>query len=433
MILQEAIYEGKNVTLSVLLNEKREIRELKKSSAKGAFSCPYCNETLLIKSGDKRKYHFSHKKLKSCELFIIDSESDKYQQQIKRESKQHSVIKNFIYDELKAQQKINEELEVEYGFVAKATEKWRYYPDIIVKNVDKEIAITVLTNVTQNRDEKLAKQIIKRNTYFKEKGLIPIWFIENTEQSIDLGRHVIHFWEAELNLAMKTPEDLMWETLLNETACDQSLFELFDYHHQNTPNFYKVRSLYYIQSKEDSIQFSVRRFIEDEQKSPFRAFALNGGYEISLSTALLTTQTLQLSDPKIEMQLRDSFLQELKQKKNEYIAKQKEIEDANRTELLNKRYDLSKRQVSSKNLLTKSHFRTAILEYIKTCRLRLINADDVAEYLVLNGASNKSYNTGRYKIYSDVCACLDQLAEENVIELSSTGGQRDRTYTVKTI
>ncbi|WP_214689551.1 competence protein CoiA family protein [Exiguobacterium sp. s163] len=428
--MQEAMYEGKNVNLSVLLDEKREIRELKKSSDKGAFSCPYCNETLIIRAGSDRVHHFSHKQSKSCELSI---ESDKYQDQIKRESKQHSVIKNFIHDELKAQQKINKELEVEYGFVAKATEKWRYYPDIIVKNVDKEIAITVLTNVTQNRDEKLAKQIIKRNTYFKEKGLIPIWFIENTEQSIDLSRHVIHLWEAELNLAMKTPEDLMWETLLNETARDQSLFELFDYHHQNIPNFYKVRSLYYIQSKEDSIQFSVRRFIEDEHKNPFRAFALNGGYEISLSTALLTTETLQLSDPKIEMQLRDSFLQELKQKKNEYIAKQKEIEDANRTELLNKRYDLSKRQVSSKNLLTKSHFRTAILEYIKTCRLRLINADDVAEYLVLNGASNKSYNTGRYKIYSDVCACLDQLVEENVIELSSTGGQRDRTYAVKTI
>ncbi|WP_214814783.1 competence protein CoiA family protein [Exiguobacterium sp. s34] len=428
--MQEAIYEGENITLSVLLDEKLEIRELKKSSDKGAFSCPYCKETLVIKSGDKRKFHFSHKKSKSCELSI---ESDKYQEQIRRESKQHSVIKNFIHDELKVQQKLNKELEVEYGFVAKATEKWRYYPDIIVKNVDKEIAITVLTNVTQNRDEKLANQIIKRNTYFKENGLIPIWFIENTEQSIDLGRHVIHLWEAELNLAMKTPEDLMWETLLNETTRDQSLFELFDYHHQKTPNLYKVRSLYYIQSKEDRIQFSVRRFIEDEQKSPFRAFALNGGYEISLSTALLTTQTLQLSDPKIEMQLRNSFLQELQQKKNEYMEKQKEIADANRTELLNKRYDSSKRQVSSKNLLTKSHFRTAILEYIKTCRLRLINADDVAEYLVLNGASNKSYNTGRYKIYSDVCACLDQLVEENVIELSSTGGQRDRTYAVKTI
>ncbi|ACQ71045.1 hypothetical protein EAT1b_2122 [Exiguobacterium sp. AT1b] len=428
--MQEAMYEGKNVNLSVLLDEKREIRELKKSSDKGAFSCPYCNETLIIRAGSDRVHHFSHKQSKSCELSI---ESDKYQDQIKRESKQHSVIKNFIHDELKAQQKINKELEVEYGFVAKATEKWRYYPDIIVKNVDKEIAITVLTNVTQNRDEKLANQIIKRNTYFKEKGLIPIWFVENTEQSIDLGRHVIHLWEAELNLAMKTPEDLMWETLLNETARDQSLFELFDYHHQNTPDSYKVRSLYYIQSREDSIQFSVRRFVEDEQKSPFRAFALNGGYEISLSTALLTTQTLQLSDPKIEMQLRDSFLQELKQKKNEYIAKQKEIADANRAELLNKRYDSSKLQVSSKNLLTKSHFRTAILEYIKTGRLRLINADDVAEYLVLNGASNKSYNTGRYKIYSDVCVCLDQLAEENVIELSSTGGQRDRTYAVKTI
>ncbi|WP_214829666.1 competence protein CoiA family protein [Exiguobacterium algae] len=428
--MQEAMYEGKNITLSVLLDGKREISELKKSSAKGAFSCPYCNETLNLKSGNNRIQHFAHRHSESCEPSI---ESEKYHKQVERESKQHSVIKNFIHDELKAQQKLNKELEVEYGFVAKATEKWRYYPDIIVKNVEKEIAITVLTNVTKNRDERLASQIIKRNTYFKEKGLIPIWFIENTEQSIDLGRHVIHLWEAELNLAMKTPEDLMWETLLNETKSDQSLFELFDYHHQNTPNSYKVRSLYYIQSKEDRIQFSVRRFIEDEQKSPFRAFALNGGYEISLSTAMLTTKTLQLSDPKIEMQLRNSFLQELEQKKKEHLAKQKEIADANRTELLNKRYDSSKRQVSSKNLLTKNHFRTAILEYIKTGRLRLINADDVADYLVLNGASNESYNTGRYKIYSDVCACLDQLAEENIIELSSTGGQRNRTYVVKNI
>lgn len=428
--MQEAIYEGKNVTLSVLLDEKREIRELKKSSAKGAFSCPYCNETLTLRSGNNRIQHFSHRHSESCEISIG---SERYHKQVERESKEHSVIKNFIYDELKMQQKLNKELEVEYGFVAKATEKWRYYPDITVKNVDKEIAITVLTNVTQNRDEKLANQIIKRNTYFKEKGLIPIWFIEKTEQSIDLGRHVIHLWEAELNLAMKTPEDLMWETLLNEITYDQSLFELFDYHHQNTPDSYKVRSLYYIQSKEDSIQFSVRRFIEDRQESPFRAFVLNAGYEISLSTALLTTQTLQLSDPKIEMQLRNSFLQELQQKKNEYMEKQKEIADANRTELLNKRYDSSKRQVSSKNLLSKPHFRAAILEYIKIYKTRLINADDVAEYLVLNGASNESYNTGRYKIYSDVCACLDQLAEENVIELLSTGGQRDRTYALKTI
>ncbi|WP_214793996.1 MULTISPECIES: competence protein CoiA family protein [unclassified Exiguobacterium] len=431
--MQEAIYEGQNITLSVLLDGKREIRELKKSSSKGAFRCPYCNETLVIKSGDKRKYHFSHKKSKSCELSIVATESDKYQDQIKRESKQHSVIKNFIHDELKVQQKLNKELEVEYGFVAKALEKWRYYPDIIVKNVDKEIAITVLTNVTQNRDEKLASQIIKRNTYFKEKGLIPIWFIENTEQSLDLDRHVIHLWEAELNLAMKTPEDLMWETLLNEITCDQSLFELFDYHHQNTPDSYKVRSLYYIQSKEDSIQFYVRRFIEDRQESPFRAFALNEGYEISLSTALLTTQTLQLSDPQIEMQLRDSFLHAVQQKEKEHMAKQKEIEDASSTELLNKRQDSSNRRDSSKNSLTKSHFRTAILEYIKACSARLINTDDVTEYLVANGASNERYNTRRYKIYPDVCACLDQLAEERIIELSSKGGQRNRTYAVKKI
>lgn len=35
LIVQEAIYEGKNVTLSVLLNEEREIRELKKVQLKG--------------------------------------------------------------------------------------------------------------------------------------------------------------------------------------------------------------------------------------------------------------------------------------------------------------------------------------------------------------------------------------------------------------
>ncbi|MFB9761427.1 competence protein CoiA family protein [Ectobacillus funiculus] len=125
--MQEALYEGNHFDLRVYLESKSdtkdEIEQLKKRAEKGAFRCPYCDETLIVKSGDIREEHFAHRHSKSCE---ISAASEVYHKQVKRESKKHSVIKNIIYNELEVQAKLKEDLDVGYGFVEKAAEKWKY-------------------------------------------------------------------------------------------------------------------------------------------------------------------------------------------------------------------------------------------------------------------------------------------------------------------
>jgi len=325
--LQEAIYEGKDFNLNLYLesktNIKAEIEHLKKRADKGAFCCPYCSETLILRSGEIREEHFSHRHSKSCE---ISTASEVYHKQIKRESKKHSVIKDIIYNELKLQERVNDDLDVDYGFITKATEKWKYYPDIIVKTKDNELAISILTGVTYKNDMNLVKQLKNRNRYFINNGLMPIWFIESAEQSIDLENRVIHLWEAELDLAIKTPEDLAWEVSLEQLSLRYPLFTLFNYYHKKSPRAYNVQSLYYVHSTDTNIVFTVQRFIRDEEQYPFRAFTLNDGYQMSLSTALLAKQTLQLSNPEFEKQQREIFIQNVKQKEEEFDRSQQEKE-----------------------------------------------------------------------------------------------------------
>ena len=226
--MQEALYEGKNFHLKVYLESTEDVKaklaQLKKRADKGAFSLPFCNETLILKSGEIREEHFAHRHSKSCEISVA---SEVYQRQVKRESKRHSVMKEIIYDELKTQEKINNDLHVEYGYITKAPEKWRYYPDIIINNKGRERAITILTDVNSTKDEILVKQIKNRNRYYKNKNLNTIWFIEDAEQSIDMDNRVIHLWEAELDLAIKTAEDRLWEVTINSLSVKYPLFELF--------------------------------------------------------------------------------------------------------------------------------------------------------------------------------------------------------------
>jgi competence CoiA-like predicted nuclease len=166
--MKETLYEGKYFDLKIHLesvsNSKEEIDRLKKRADKGAFLCLYCSEKLILRSGEIREEHFSHRHSKSCEVSVA---SDVYHKQTKRESKNHSIMKEIIYDELKTQEKIKPELQVEYGYITKAKEKWTYYPDIIIKNSGTELAISILTNINSNKDENLVKQIKKRNQYFK--------------------------------------------------------------------------------------------------------------------------------------------------------------------------------------------------------------------------------------------------------------------------
>lgn len=122
--MQEALYEAWLFYLKAYLDtvedRKAELGKLKKRADKGAFQCPYCNDSLILKAGDIREEHFSHRYSRSCE---ISEASETYYQQTKRESKSHSVMKEIIHDELKNQEKINEDMLVDYGYIAKAKEK----------------------------------------------------------------------------------------------------------------------------------------------------------------------------------------------------------------------------------------------------------------------------------------------------------------------
>jgi hypothetical protein len=88
-----------------------------------------------------------------------------------------------------------------------------------------------------------------------------IWFVEDVEMSVDMNHHVIHLWEAELDIAIKTEEELKLENVLNHLPIEEPLFKLFDYHHSKPSQSFDVRSLYYVHSTETEIVFTVHRFI----------------------------------------------------------------------------------------------------------------------------------------------------------------------------
>jgi hypothetical protein len=438
--LQEALYEGKFFHLKTYLDtvedRKAELDRLKKRADKGAFQCPYCNDTLILKSGNIREEHFSHRHSRSCE---ISEASETYHQQVKRESKAHSVMKEIIYNELKGQEKINENMQVDYGYIAKGKEKWRYYPDIIVKNADKEIAITILTNVTANKNEKLVRQIRNRNRYYQNKGMQTIWFVEDAEMSVDMNHHVIHLWEAELDIAIKTEEDWKWENVLNHLPIEEPLFKLFDYHHRKSPQSFDVRSLYYVHSTETEIVFTVHRFIVDEMKYPFRAFALNEGYQMSMSKALLTKQTIQLSDPEYEEKNREFFKEIVKQKvlekkeqaKKESITREQQhlVTSSYTPTQAARKPSFQKLNSSEQEMfpLLDESLQKAIFDYVQS--VSVISAKELSVYLVYEyGAPSETFLTGRYKIYGDVCKFLDCLAERGIIQFLRKEGVHDRIY-----
>ncbi|BAU29075.1 hypothetical protein DFP93_10374 [Aneurinibacillus soli] len=320
--MQFTAYEGGTLYIEEYIAEsgydrKTALEKLKKLGEKGALTCPFCKEFLRLKAreSEKRKTHFFHLSGKAC---MLSQAHDTYNQQTTRESEKHSIIKDVIYNELKTQERIKEGLNVEYGVEAKAEEKWKHYPDILVRYKGEESAISILTNVSANKDAGLVKLIQKRNQYFKDKGLETIWFVEEMEMTLDMKRHVLHLWEAEVDLCTETTEDKKWKELLSGLQSDHSLFDIFGYHKKSVNISLEVRSLYYVYSTDERIEFSVHRFILDEKTHPFRAFALNKGYRMSLSTALLVKEEIVLSDAVEEERLRREFVQAFHRRKEEF-------------------------------------------------------------------------------------------------------------------
>jgi hypothetical protein len=308
------IAQYENITINIIVElsksadheRAKDIERYRKIAEKGAMTCPFCHEKLLLRAGEVRDIHFAHVRGKTC----MGSEAyDTYQTQIKRENKKHSVIKEIIYNELKSQEIIKPDLKVEYGHKEKAKEKWRHYPDIYLNKNGREFAVSVITNVHEIGDEKIVKTIKKRNLFFKEKGLEPIWFVEDRELADDYGNRVLHLWEAEYELATKTVEDNKWDRFMEELKQDFpdfNLFDLFKYKSRSTMRL-NSKSLYYVHAVGDDISFSVYRLILDDKTHPFRGFALSEGYKMSISDALIVQEEILLSDNEQEDRNRIQF------------------------------------------------------------------------------------------------------------------------------
>jgi hypothetical protein len=318
---------------------KEEVNNLKKLAEKDLFQCPYCKAKLIVKYGEERGLYFSHQHSEACEVSKkIDQAEKRYRKQLERETKNHNAMLYILHDELASQAKMNSMIKLDYGYKAKP--ELKEYPDIWVKIGEKEYGLSIVTNVKSSMDSKLANQITKRQLYFLEQGMEPIWFIEKEEQSIEKSKNALVLWDAELSISSKTEEDIKWDAMLTELVTDKQFFSYFNYPVSMDPPTVDVRSMYYIYSNGDRIVVKVMRFLKDRVVKPYRAFLLNEGYEIPFADALVVKKEFLLGQPKVEEENRKEFKKKFQllqiqfQEQLRMQEKQERLEERQREKLM---------------------------------------------------------------------------------------------------
>jgi Protein of unknown function (DUF3895) len=172
---------------------------------------------------------------------------------------------------------------------------------------------------------------------------------------------------------------------------------------------------------------------------PFRAFALNEGYQMSMSKALLTKKTIQLSDQEVEENKRELFKEIVKQKvlekkeqakKESIIREQQHMVTSSYTPTQTARIPSFQKLNSSEHImfpLLDESLQNAIYDYVQS--VSIISASKLTRYLVNEcGAPSETFSTGRFKIYPHVCKFLDYLAERGMIQFLRKEGVNDRIY-----
>lgn len=81
--------------------------------------------------------------------------------------------------------------------------------------------------------------------------------------------------------------------------------------------------MYYIYSYEDRIVVKVQRFLKDRLVKPYRAFLLGDGYEIPFADAVLIKNEFLLSNPVLEDQYQNEFIQRFKKLQFEFMEQQR--------------------------------------------------------------------------------------------------------------
>ncbi|EKN65946.1 competence protein CoiA-like family [Neobacillus bataviensis LMG 21833] len=317
---------------------REEVDNLKKLAEKGLFQCPYCKAKLIVKFGEERGQYFSHQHSEACEISKkIDQAEKRYRKQLARETTNHHAMLAILHNELANQAKMNSMIQLDYGYKAKP--ELKEYPDIWMKIGEKEYGLSIVTSVTSSMDSKLANQITKRQQYFLEHGMEPIWFIEKEEQSIETSKNALVLWDAELSISSKTVEDNRWDAMLTELVKDRYFFSYYNYPVSMNPPTVDVRSLYYIYSNEDRTVVKVMRFLKERVVKPYRAFLLNEGYEIPFADALVVKKEILLSQPKVEEENRKEFIKKFQllqiqfQEQQRVLDEQRKFEERQREKL----------------------------------------------------------------------------------------------------
>jgi competence CoiA-like predicted nuclease len=341
---------------------KEEVNNFKKLADKDLFQCPHCKAKLIVKYGDTKGIYFSHKHSEACEdSRKIDQAEKRYIRQIERETKIHNIIQAILHDEISNQAKNNTMIKVDFGYRAKPDLK--EFPDIWVKIADREFALSVITNVNSLVDNRLSNTISKRHQYFLEQGMEPIWFVEKKEQAIEREKNSIVLWDAELTIASKTNQDREWDSLLASLMKDTMFFKHFNYPVSTENIAIDVRSMYYIYSNEERIVVKVQRFLKDRLIKPYRAFLLGDGYEIPFSDAVLIKNEFLLSNPTLEAQYQNEFIQKFKQLQFNFYEQQRIEKERQQQE------EETRRKLMEEKLRQEQDRRKKILEQVSKQKL----------------------------------------------------------------
>ncbi|MFC6040719.1 competence protein CoiA family protein [Paenisporosarcina macmurdoensis] len=328
-----------NFSKNVVTNEREIIEtllqnhtpsELKNLAKKKLYVCPYCDEKLIIRSGDIRGTYFAHTTNNACEKSEqVERAFQKYIKQKQRESFRHPILVGMIKDELLTANSGSKDIIIEEGYLSPGLTK--FFPDLYVKIGQSKWAITVITKINESEDIQIASQFKKRKKHFLDNGYQSLWLIDRANFALEKNQNSIVLWETEWLASTRSSEDTKWERLLESLGERNEVLDAFSFSGDSKRKGWQVQSAYYITIDDERTYISVNRYVDDRVLKPFRGFLIGEVYRISLAKALqIQTENFQLADSKFENELREEFA---KKHQTLLIIKKRKLEEELRREL----------------------------------------------------------------------------------------------------
>lgn len=305
-----------------ILLQSNSIEQLKKLGEKKLYLCPYCKVPMTVKGGKERESHFSHPPNLSCaESTRVEGNYSKYRKQIKNDSPRRQLLVSMIRDELEISAKIHDKIQVFDGYRLESLDN--YFPDIYVKTGSKEWAITVLANMTEKESAEHSKIFKKKSDYFKEKNLIPLWFIDKSNLATENHKNSIVFFRVESLASQISKEDRVWRRDIESYTDKRELFKVMNYPLRiaSQRTAMEVKSLFYISQIDERNYIRVHRYVSDlaDESLAYRGLLIGETSRLSFSEALqIEGESFLLKNSSQEEENRERFKQRFLTAKKEH-------------------------------------------------------------------------------------------------------------------